>query len=233
MRAPPTTSGSTAGWWRRAGALSRSQSSTSCTCTLPRLRRLPWFVGCLRSVVWRNDTANFPYSCYHLYCSPPGAKQYPGFPTGTCDPYSNPNPQEVQIVLLSRHRCQQHGASAPRHTSPSLTPHPPPRQLQQVLPCEEWAPHGFPSQPGQGWVGDDRLWQLDAGGLAARLFLTGTEPTPLPGLAAHRPPAPGAQTEAAWPGLGRSWVSFEVGPEQLGLGPDMVRWEVSEWDVLQ
>lgn len=146
------------------------------------------------SVVWRNDTANFPYSCYHLYCSPPGAPQFPGFPTGTCDPFSNPNPQE----------------------------------LQQVLPCAEWAPHGFPSVPGQGWVGDDRLWHLDAGGLAARLFLTGTEPA-LRGA----PPmtAPGSQGVAAWPGLGRTWVSFEVGPEQYGLSSEMVRWEVSEWDV--
>ena len=49
-------------------------------------------------------------------------------------------------------------------------------QLLQVAPCAEWAPHGFPSVPGQGWVGDDRLWHLDAGGLAARVFLIGAEP---------------------------------------------------------
>ncbi len=41
------------------------------------------------SVVYRNESS-FPYECYHLYCAPPGSAA-----EGTCDPYSNPVPQEL------------------------------------------------------------------------------------------------------------------------------------------
>jgi hypothetical protein len=54
----------------------------------------------------------------------------------------------------------------------------------------------------------------------------------LPPPAAPFRRGPSAQSVAPWPGLGRSWVSFEVGPEQLdGTAEDVVRWEVTQWDV--
>jgi len=139
--------------------------------------------------VYRNQTDAFPYQCYYLWCAPPN-----GVASGGCDPYSNPNPQEII----------------------------------QLLPCSEWAPHGFPSVPGEGWVGDDRLWNLDVGALGARLYLFGANPNEAAGrsaaVAAGLPP---------YPGWGRSWISFEVGPEQMdSSGTGFVRWEVSEWDVL-
>ena len=39
-------------------------------------------------VVLRNDTARFPYNCYSGHCPP-----------GGCDPYSNPGPQELMMLL--------------------------------------------------------------------------------------------------------------------------------------
>ena len=46
----------------------------------------------------RNDTENFPYSAYHLYCVPHNAR-YAEAPFSVCDPYSNPQPQELQQLL--------------------------------------------------------------------------------------------------------------------------------------
>lgn len=105
---------------------------------------------------------------------------------------------------------------------------PVPQEIIQLLPCSEWAPHGFPSTPGQGWVGDDRLWQLDVGTLGARLYLFGDNPN-----AAAAAASAAAAGLPPYPGWGRSWVSFEIGPEQMdSSGTGLVRWEVSEWDVL-
>ncbi|KAK6937208.1 hypothetical protein RJ641_030716 [Dillenia turbinata] len=48
--------------------------------------------------IYRNDTANFPYGAYHYYCAPGNAK-YLEQPVSTCDPYSNPQPQEIVQLL--------------------------------------------------------------------------------------------------------------------------------------
>ena len=117
-------------------------------------------------------------------------------------------------------------------TPPLACSNPNPQELQQLLPCDEWTPHGFPAQ-GEAWVGDDSAWDLGVGDLGARLYLTGVEPDPLPGhvaTVATRRDGP----SSGWPGLNRSWISFEVGPEQAdGAGNQpMTRWEVSDWDVL-
>ncbi|XP_068663209.1 uncharacterized protein [Aristolochia californica] len=48
--------------------------------------------------IHRNDTANFPYSAYHYYCSPGNAKHLEQ-PVSTCDPYSNPQAQEIVQIL--------------------------------------------------------------------------------------------------------------------------------------
>ncbi|KAG9459961.1 hypothetical protein H6P81_004469 [Aristolochia fimbriata] len=48
--------------------------------------------------ILRNDTANFPYSAYHYYCSPGNAKHLKQ-PVSTCDPYSNPQAQEIVQIL--------------------------------------------------------------------------------------------------------------------------------------
>ncbi|KAH7655235.1 hypothetical protein IHE45_19G192400 [Dioscorea alata] len=48
--------------------------------------------------IHRNDTKNFPFSAYHYYCAPGNAK-HAEEPYEVCDPYSNPQPQEI-IQLL-------------------------------------------------------------------------------------------------------------------------------------
>ncbi|KAK7268121.1 hypothetical protein RIF29_20808 [Crotalaria pallida] len=48
--------------------------------------------------IYRNDTANFPYSAYHYYCAP-GNAQHLEQPVSTCDPYSNPQAQEIVQLL--------------------------------------------------------------------------------------------------------------------------------------
>ncbi|QHO04406.1 hypothetical protein HN51_060888 [Arachis hypogaea] len=48
--------------------------------------------------VLRNDTARFPYAAYHLYCSP-GNGEHLEAPYMLCDPYSNPQPQEILQIL--------------------------------------------------------------------------------------------------------------------------------------
>lgn len=120
---------------------------------------------------------------------------------------------------------------------------PVPQELVQLLPCEEWAAHGWPSTPGQGWVGDSRQWTLDVGTLGARLYLSGNSP-PVTAAVEARMAAlraaqglPEGQALPPYPGWSREWISFEVGPEQMDSGTGngtighMVRWEVSQWDV--
>lgn len=48
--------------------------------------------------IFRNDTADFPYGAYHYYCVP-GNAQHLEKPYSTCDPYSNPQAQELVQLL--------------------------------------------------------------------------------------------------------------------------------------
>ncbi|KAF4373160.1 hypothetical protein F8388_019342 [Cannabis sativa] len=58
----------------------------------------PYHVTVSGEKIYRNDTSRFPYSAYHLYCSP-GNGDYLEAPYDICDPYSNPQAQElVQII---------------------------------------------------------------------------------------------------------------------------------------
>jgi hypothetical protein len=106
------------------------------------------------------------------------------------------------------------------------------QELQQLLPCSEWAIHGFPSSPGEGWAGNASTWTLDVGALGARLYFSGTEPADLPDRASRGfAPLPPADQLPPYPGWNRSWISFEIGPEQSDPGFRLMRWETSAWDV--
>nr|GLL22753.1 uncharacterized protein LOC109187820 [Ipomoea trifida] len=48
--------------------------------------------------IHRTDKNNFPYEAYHLYCSP-GNAEHLEEPYNLCDPYSNPQPQEILQIL--------------------------------------------------------------------------------------------------------------------------------------
>ncbi|GLU17764.1 hypothetical protein SLE2022_341200 [Rubroshorea leprosula] len=48
--------------------------------------------------IHRTDRKNFPYGAYHIYCSPGNAKHLEA-PYDLCDPYSNPQLQEILQIL--------------------------------------------------------------------------------------------------------------------------------------
>ncbi|KAA8546210.1 hypothetical protein F0562_003051 [Nyssa sinensis] len=58
----------------------------------------PYHVSPIGEIIYRNDTSRFPYSAYHLYCCPGNAK-YLEKPYDICDPYSNPQAQELVQIL--------------------------------------------------------------------------------------------------------------------------------------
>ncbi|OVA16642.1 hypothetical protein BVC80_1543g76 [Macleaya cordata] len=58
----------------------------------------PFHIDPNNKKIYRNDTANFPYSAYHYYCAPGNAKHLEK-PVSLCDPYSNPHAQELVQLL--------------------------------------------------------------------------------------------------------------------------------------
>ncbi|KAK9147147.1 hypothetical protein Sjap_007050 [Stephania japonica] len=58
----------------------------------------PYHITPNNAKIYRNDTANFPYGAYHYYCAPGNAK-YLESPVSICDPYSNPQGQELMQLL--------------------------------------------------------------------------------------------------------------------------------------
>ncbi|KAF6172240.1 hypothetical protein GIB67_024862 [Kingdonia uniflora] len=127
--------------------------------------------------IYRNNTASFPYGAYHYYCAPGNAKHLEQ-PVSICDPYSNPQAQE----------------------------------LVQLLPHPIWARYGYPTKPGDGWVGDPRTWELDVGRLSSRLYFyqdPGTSPAK------------------------RIWTSIDMGTEVFVSDKDeMAEWTLSDFDVI-
>ncbi|GAB2298518.1 hypothetical protein Dimus_032582 [Dionaea muscipula] len=127
--------------------------------------------------IHRTNTSHFPYKAYHYYCGP-GNAQHMEDPHDFCDPYSNPQAQEIV----------------------------------QLLPHPIWGDYGYPTKPGQGWVGDPRTWTLDVGGLSSRLYFY------------QDPGSPPAK---------RVWTSIDVGTEVFVSNIDEVaQWTVSEFDVM-
>ncbi|KAH9725302.1 hypothetical protein KPL70_007818 [Citrus sinensis] len=58
----------------------------------------PYHVSPTGEIIYRNDTSRFPYSAYHLYCCP-GNAEHLEKPYDICDPYSNPQAQELVQIL--------------------------------------------------------------------------------------------------------------------------------------
>ncbi|KAA3462387.1 ATP synthase subunit delta, chloroplastic [Gossypium australe] len=137
----------------------------------------PYHITPNNTKILRNDTANFPYGAYHYYCAPGNAK-YLEEPVSLCDPYSNPQPQE----------------------------------LVQLLPHPAWGEYGYPTEKGQGWIGDPRTWLLDTGGLASRLYFY-QDPDTLPAK--------------------RKWTSLDVGTEIfVSDKEEEAEWSLSDFDVI-
>ncbi|KAI3732540.1 hypothetical protein L1987_63746 [Smallanthus sonchifolius] len=58
----------------------------------------PYHITPNNTKIYRNDTAGFPYGAYHYYCAP-GNAEHLEKPYSTCDPYSNPQAQELVQLL--------------------------------------------------------------------------------------------------------------------------------------
>ncbi|GJZ92857.1 hypothetical protein Tco_0664922 [Tanacetum coccineum] len=58
----------------------------------------PYHITPNNTKIYRNDTTRFPYGAYHYYCAP-GNAQHLEKPYSTCDPYSNPQAQELVQLL--------------------------------------------------------------------------------------------------------------------------------------
>lgn len=58
----------------------------------------PYHISPTGDIIYRNDSSKFPYSAYHLYCAP-GNAMYLEKPYDICDPYSNPQAQELVQIL--------------------------------------------------------------------------------------------------------------------------------------
>eukprot|EP01018_Ginkgo_biloba_P015689 Gb_14243 [translate_table: standard] len=72
---------------------------TGNTCNPKNLAACPpYHITATGQKVLRNDTLRFPYTAYHYYCSPANAK-HAEKPFGMCDPFSNPQPQELVQIL--------------------------------------------------------------------------------------------------------------------------------------
>ncbi|KAH8951105.1 hypothetical protein BDL97_09G008900 [Sphagnum fallax] len=67
----------------------------------------PYHIDTKGTKIHRTDKKRFPYSAYHLYCSPPNAAHAVA-PLDVCDPYSNPQPQEL-VQLLPHPEWAVHG----------------------------------------------------------------------------------------------------------------------------
>ncbi|KAL7227016.1 hypothetical protein ACSBR1_021979 [Camellia fascicularis] len=73
--------------------------NTEAWCSSTSLGNCPPFhITPNNTKIYRNDTANFPYSAYHYYCAPGNARHLEK-PYSTCDPYSNPQAQELLQLL--------------------------------------------------------------------------------------------------------------------------------------
>ncbi|KAK6803943.1 hypothetical protein RDI58_001727 [Solanum bulbocastanum] len=58
----------------------------------------PFHITPNNTKIYRNNTSHFPYSAYHYYCAP-GNAEHLEKPYSTCDPYSNPQAQELLQLL--------------------------------------------------------------------------------------------------------------------------------------
>ncbi|KAL8040796.1 hypothetical protein ABFX02_10G122600 [Erythranthe guttata] len=67
----------------------------------------PYHITPNNTKILRNDTKNFPYGAYHYYCAP-GNAQHLEKPYSTCDPYSNPQAQEL-VQLLPHPIWEEYG----------------------------------------------------------------------------------------------------------------------------
>ncbi|XP_050216370.1 uncharacterized protein LOC126667437 [Mercurialis annua] len=88
---------------------------------------------------------------------------------------------------------------------------PQPQEILQILPHPVWGDYGYPTNKGDGWIGDPRLWELDVGRLSHSLYFyqdPGTKPA------------------------ARHWPSIDLGTEIYISSNQKAEWIVSEFDII-
>jgi hypothetical protein len=167
----------------------------------------------------RNETTRFPYECYS------GAA-----PSWTTDRYSNPNPQEL-LMLVPCAEWGLHGA--PASPGEGWTRGPYTWDIDVGTLGARLFLYGVNPQPTAEM--QERMRRL-ARAVRERQEEEARSPVPLP--PSSLPTFPGwdglARDELPpYPGWGRTWLDFEVGPEEFSSTHGIVtRWEVSGWDVV-
>nr|GLL42508.1 uncharacterized protein LOC109159605 [Ipomoea trifida] len=82
--------------------------ATPAWCTANHVENCPpYHITPNDTKIYRNDTAHFPYAAYHYYCAP-GNAQHLEKPYSICDPYSNPQAQEL-VQLLPHPIWEEYG----------------------------------------------------------------------------------------------------------------------------
>ncbi|KAL5732152.1 hypothetical protein ACHQM5_004804 [Ranunculus cassubicifolius] len=88
---------------------------------------------------------------------------------------------------------------------------PQPQEILQILPHPVWGEYGYPTEKGQGWIGDPRSWELDVGGLSDSLYFYQD-----PGTTPAR----------------RQWMSIDLGTEVYHDSDSLSEWKVSDFDII-
>ncbi|GJN35694.1 hypothetical protein PR202_gb24494 [Eleusine coracana subsp. coracana] len=88
---------------------------------------------------------------------------------------------------------------------------PQPQEILQLVPHPVWGEFGYPTEKGQGWIGDAREWELDAGAMSQALYFYQD-----PGTTPAR----------------RRWTSLDVGTEIYVSDHAEAEWTLSGFDIL-
>ncbi|RWR89047.1 hypothetical protein CKAN_01809400 [Cinnamomum micranthum f. kanehirae] len=89
---------------------------------------------------------------------------------------------------------------------------PQPQEILQIIPHPAWGDYGYPTEPGQGWIGDPRTWELDVGRMSQALYF---------------------YQDPGTPPVRRLWPSLDVGTEiYVSKEGEIAEWELSNFEVV-
>ncbi|KAL5774201.1 hypothetical protein ACOSP7_011758 [Xanthoceras sorbifolium] len=104
---------------------------------------------------------------------------------------------------------------------------PQPREIMQILPHPVWGEYGYPTTPGQGWIGDPRTWELHVGRLSQSLYFYQGENDSCSLINIGI-----CDSCSCTPPVRRKWMSIDLGTE-IFKDPDQVaEWTVSDFNIL-
>lgn len=102
-------------------------------------------------------------------------------------------------------RAEQPTTNCDAYSNPQL------QEILQLLPHPVWGEFGYPTAKGQGWVGDPRAWELDAGALSQALYF---------------------YQDLGTPPARRRWTLLDVDTEIYVSENAEAEWTLSGFDIL-